>query len=101
MIYHLKAAHIYHVSVCVAQDYNYGLTSSSFTRLQSRHLVGLWSHLKALLVEDQLVSSHTWSLAVFSSLWACWTNDFSSSRAVDERPPSIVCHVDLSMGQLT
>lgn len=83
------------MSQFVVQEYNYGLTSSSFIRLQSRCLVGLWSHLKTPLGENQFVSSHPWSLARFSSLWACWTEDISSSGAVDERGA-----VDLSMANI-
>lgn len=31
-------------------------------------------------------------------LVGCWTEGFRSSRAMDERPPSVLCHVGLSKG---
>lgn len=41
----------------------------------------------------------TWLLVGFSSLWTVWIEGLNSSRAVDQRSPSIACYVELSTGQ--
>ena len=52
------------------------------------------------LIEDLLPISQRYSLEGFGSLWAVGLESRSSLLVVGRRPPSVLCHVDLSIGQL-
>lgn len=93
---------ISHLAVYVGQEYRHDLAGCLHLKVSHRCGPALWSTLKAQLGEDKLPNSLTWLATGFSTSQAIyWTKGLSSSLRVNQRPPSVSCHLCLSLGQLT
>lgn len=84
----------------VGQEYRPDLAECLCLKVSHRCGSAVQSNLKAQLEEDKLPNSLPRLVTVTQLLTGFWTKGFSSLMTVDQRAPSISCHMCHSIGQL-